>query len=40
MTIMRLTGHKTITSFLKYIKISEQEVADSLKDHPFFKDEI
>ena len=40
MTIMRLTGHKTITSFLKYIKISEQEVADSLRDHPFFKDEI
>ena len=35
--IMKLTGHKTETEFLKYIRISEQENADILRGHPFFK---
>jgi len=39
MTIMRLTGHKTLTSFLKYVKIGEKEISDSLQNHPFFRDE-
>ena len=34
---MRLTGHKTETSFMKYIKITEEETATSLLDHPFFR---
>jgi len=35
--IMRMTGHKTETSFMKYIKISNDEVAVRMADHPFFK---
>ncbi|WP_373511782.1 tyrosine-type recombinase/integrase [Persicitalea sp.] len=35
--IMKLTGHKTETSFMKYIKISEEETATRLLDHPFFR---
>lgn len=34
--IMKLTGHKTETSFMKYIKVTAEEVADRLADHPFF----
>lgn len=36
-TIMKITGHKTERSFLKYIKISQEENANKLLDHPFFK---
>ncbi len=35
--IMMMTGHKTEKSFLLYIKISEQENAQKLQLHPFFK---
>ena len=31
MTIMSITGHKTETSFLKYIKITKKEHAETLK---------
>lgn len=36
-SIMTLTGHKSITQFLKYIKITEEEIAQSLKGHEFFR---
>lgn len=36
LSIMSLSGHKTIASFMKYIKIGEKELTDSLKGHPFF----
>ncbi len=32
-SIMKITGHKTETSFLKYIKVSEEEVAIQLAKH-------
>ena len=34
--IMKITGHKKESTFLKYIKISEEENAEMLKNHPFF----
>jgi len=37
MTIMSFSGHKTITSFMKYIKMDATEDAIKMKDHPFFK---
>jgi len=36
-SIMKITGHKTEKSFLKYIKITQEENADKLLNHPFFK---
>ncbi len=36
-SIMKITGHKTEKSFLKYIKISAEENAEILAGHPFFK---
>jgi integrase len=33
MTIMAITGHKTETQFLKYIKITSAENATKLKEH-------
>ena len=36
-SIMRITGHKTESSFMKYIKISDKENAIHLKEHKFFK---
>ncbi len=36
-SIMKITGHRTEKSFLKYIKISQEENARILADHPFFK---
>lgn len=33
MTIMAITGHKTETQFLKYIKITPKENAEKLKNH-------
>lgn len=35
-TIMSFSGHKTVTSFMKYIKIEVMEDAIKMKDHPFF----
>ena len=34
--IMKITGHKKETSFLKYIRIDKQQNADLLKNHIFF----
>jgi len=36
-TIMKITGHKTDKSFLRYIRISQEENANKLLNHPFFK---
>lgn len=35
--IMKITGHRTERSFMKYIKVSKQENAEQLANHPFFK---
>lgn len=35
-SIMKITGHKTEKAFLKYIKISQEENANKLLNHPFF----
>lgn len=37
MSIMRITGHKTETAFLRYICMSNEESAINLKDHAYFK---
>jgi len=34
---MKITGHKTEKSFLKYIKVTPEENAKKLINHPFFK---
>ncbi|MFM9987373.1 tyrosine-type recombinase/integrase [Flavobacterium sp.] len=36
-SIMKITGHKTERSFMSYIRISQEENADKLLTHPFFK---
>lgn len=36
-SIMAITGHKTQTSFMKYIKITNEENAEMLAGHKFFK---
>jgi hypothetical protein len=36
-SIMKITGHRTEKSFLKYIRISQEENARLLAVHPFFK---
>jgi integrase len=36
-SIMKITGHKTERSFMYYIRISQEENADKLLTHPFFK---
>ena len=33
---MKITGHQTEKSFLRYIRISQEENANKLLDHPFF----
>jgi integrase len=35
--IMKITGHKTETSFMKYIKVSREETALRLLGHPHFQ---
>ena len=35
-SIMKITGHRTEKSFLKYIKISQKDNANKLINHPFF----
>ena len=36
-SIMKITGHLTERSFLKYIRVTQEQNADKLLDHPFFK---
>ena len=36
LSIMKITGHRTEKSFLKYIKITPEENAKKLLQHPFF----
>jgi integrase len=38
-SIMKITNHTTERSFLKYIKISQEENARLLADHPYFRNE-
>lgn len=35
-SIMKFTGHKTESSFMKYIKVSQERNAELLSNHPFF----
>jgi integrase len=35
-SLMKLTGHRTEKSFMKYIKISQEDNANKLLSHPFF----
>lgn len=35
-SIMKITGHRTEASFLRYIRISQEENAELLKNHPYF----
>ena len=37
-SIMKITGHHTEKAFLKYIRISQEDNALKLMEHPFFKD--
>lgn len=37
LSIMKITGHTTEKSFLRYIKISKEENAELMAEHPFFK---
>jgi integrase len=34
--IMKISGHKSESQFLKYIKVSKEETALNLSDHPYF----
>tara|TARA_R110000796_G_scaffold37722_4_gene95343 strand:- start:246948 stop:248183 length:1236 start_codon:yes stop_codon:yes gene_type:complete len=36
-SIMKITGHKTERSFLKYVRVTQEQNADKLLNHPFFK---
>ena len=35
-SIMKFTGHRTESSFMKYIKVSQERNAELLSSHPFF----
>ena len=35
--IMKITGHQTEKEFLKYIRVSKEETAESLSNHSYFK---
>jgi integrase len=37
LSIMAVSGHKTESNFLKYIKVTKQEQADRIAEHPYFK---
>lgn len=39
-SIMKITGHKTEKSFLRYIRISQEDNAMKMLSHPFFADAI
>jgi integrase len=36
-SIMKITGHRTEKAFLKYIRISQEDNANKLLSHPFFR---
>lgn len=36
-SIMKFTGHRTESSFLKYVKVTQERNAELLSNHPFFK---
>ncbi|MAW95958.1 MULTISPECIES: site-specific integrase [unclassified Leeuwenhoekiella] len=36
-SIMKITGHKSEKSFLKYIRVTQEQNADKLLNHPFFQ---
>jgi len=38
-SIMKITGHRTEKAFLRYIKISQEDNALKLMDHPYFSQE-
>ena len=35
-SIMKITGHKTEREFLKYIRVTKEETAQTLMNHPYF----
>lgn len=35
-SIMKLTGHRTESSFMRYVCITQRQMADKMKDHPYF----
>ena len=35
--IMKITGHRSVKTFLNYIKIGKEENAEQIANHPFFK---
>jgi len=35
--IMGFSGHRTVKSFMKYIRVKQEHNAIRLKDHAFFK---
>lgn len=37
LAIMKITGHKLDSTFLKYIRVSAEENAEILSTHPFFR---
>lgn len=38
--IMKITGHKTVSSFMKYICITSEETSSTLSNHSYFKNGI
>ena len=36
LSIMKITGHKTEASFMRYIKMSAKDNAIKMQQHPFF----
>ena len=36
--IMKITGHRTEKAFLRYIRISQEDNAKGLAEHPYFKE--
>lgn len=36
-SIMKITGHKTESAFMRYIQMSQEDNANKLMDHPFFR---
>jgi len=38
--IMKITGHKTERQFLKYIKVTKEQTAQRLINHPYFKPQL
>jgi len=39
LSIMKITGHKTEKAFMRYIQMSQEDNANKLIDHPFFKND-